>query len=182
MNTLVALLLERSVQFGDFTLASGVKSNIYIDVRKTALTGDGALAIGEHFVDMATRIAPAAAAFGGLTLGADPLVTACAIASSLRGGNAAAVIVRKDVKQHGTQSRLEAPPLAAGAEIVAVDDVVTTAGSTMVAIEALRDAGFRVDHAFCVVDREAGGREALEAIGVSLHAVVTLSELLEHRG
>ncbi|MEZ4460054.1 MAG: orotate phosphoribosyltransferase [bacterium] len=180
---LLTLLLERSVQFGEFTLASGATSNIYIDVRQTALTGDGALAIGYAVLNTISTFAPNATACGGLTLGADPIVTAVSIAANLSGSKIDAIIVRKDAKKHGLQRGIEAPSSAgAGGEVVVVDDVITTAGSTLQAVEALREAGFVVSHAVCVVDREAGGAEALAAQGVTLHALHTLSELLEHRG
>lgn len=183
MNSVLPMLLERSVQFGAFTLASGATSEIYIDVRRLSLTGDGALALGHAFHALQQTHAPKARAIGGLTLGADPLVTATAIAAHLQGHSLAAIIVRKDAKAHGTRRQLEAPEgLQPGDEVVVVDDVITTAGSTMVAIQALRDAGFVVKTAFCVVDRESGGRERLADAGIELFAIATLSQLMEHRG
>ena len=180
---LLTLLLERSVQFGEFTLASGATSNIYIDVRQTALTGDGALAIGHAILGIMRDCAPHATACGGLTLGADPIVTAVSIAASLTGSKVDAIIVRKDAKGHGMQRGIESPSsVGPGSEVVVVDDVITSAGSTLQAVQALREAGFVVSHAVCVVDREAGGAEALAAQGIQLHALHTLSELLDHRG
>jgi len=180
---LLQLLLERSVKFGEFTLASGATSNIYVDVRQTALTGDGALAIGQAFLDQMATHAPEASACGGLTLGADPLVTATSVAAYLQGSVIDAIIVRKDAKEHGTARAIEVPlRVRQGAEVVVVDDVITTAGSTMKAVQALRDAGFVVKTALCVVDREAGGTQALLKEGVSLFPLFTLSQLLSHRG
>lgn len=179
LDALESLLLEHSVLTGSFVLASGETSDVYVDVRKTALRGDGALAIGRAFIELLDQHAPHAVAAGGLTLGADPLVTATAIAASLQDRDVAAVIVRKEAKGHGTGKRIEQPrePVQ-GDEIVAVDDVVTSAGSTIRAIEALRSSGYAVNHAFCVVDRQAGGRQALADIGVKLHALFSLDELV----
>ncbi len=180
---LLEILLERSVKFGDFTLASGATSNIYVDVRQTALTGDGALAIGQAFLDQMSTHAPNASACGGLTLGADPLVTATSVAAHLHGSVIDAIIVRKDAKLHGTARAIEVPSrVAQGSEVVVVDDVITTAGSTLKAVYALREAGFIVKTALCVVDREAGGTQALLDEGVSLFPLFTLSQLLAHRG
>ena len=176
---LESLLLEHSVLTGSFVLASGKTSDVYVDVRRTALRGDGALAIGEAFLQLLDSQAPTAVAVGGLTLGADPLVTGTSIAASLADREIAAVIVRKDTKDHGTAKLVEQPrEPRQGDELVAVDDVVTSAGSTIRAILALREAGYTVNHAFCVVDREAGGREALSNIDVTLHALFTLDELV----
>jgi orotate phosphoribosyltransferase len=181
--SLLELLLERSVKFGDFTLASGATSNIYVDVRQTALTGDGALAIGQAFLEQMRIHAPDATACGGLTLGADPLVTATSVAAHLQGSVVDAIIVRKDAKLHGMARAIEAPSrVRQGAEVVVVDDVITTAGSTLKAVQALREAGFVVKTALCVVDRDAGGADALQAQGVSLIPLFTLSQLLSHRG
>ncbi len=173
-----ALLVEHSIQVGNFTLASGEHSSIYLDVRKTALRGDGAVLIGKLLVDAIHE--NQVDAVGGMTLGADPLLTAIAIAAQETERPLHAIIVRKDAKEHGTQNQLEiAGGISPKAKIAVVDDVVTTAGSTIKAIVALRKSGFDIQHAFCVVDREAGGRQALDEIGVSLHALYTLSELSE---
>ncbi len=175
---LASLLRAHSVRTGTFTLASGESSNIYCDVKKTSLTGEGAALIGRGLLGLTRAVAPDAGAVGGLTLGADPLVTATSIAAHLAGDALGAIIVRKAAKGHGTTQALEIPAgIHDGAEVVAVDDVVTTAGSTLIAIEALRAAGFTVRHAVCVVDRGAGGAAKLAEHGVSLHALFELSEL-----
>ena len=180
MSELAALLQRYSIKRGDFVLASGAKSTYYLDVRRTALTGSGAKAIGEELYTLARRVAPDAAGCGGMTLGADPLITAMSVAAAARSAEFDGVIVRKEAKGHGTQSWLEcAGSLAGDEELVAVDDVVTTAGSTIKAIEKLRAHGFVIRHALCVVDREAGGAEALQEIGVELHALFAVSELVE---
>ena len=176
-------LRDLSLREGTFTLTSGKTASVYIDVRKTALTGRGARAIGEHLWGLVQTHCPTARAIGGMTLGADPLVTAVAIAAFDAGADFDAIIVRKEPKGHGLGKYLVLPDhLGEGDEVVAVDDTMTTGGSTVDAIERLRDAGFVVRHALCVVDREAGARERLADAGVALHSLFTLSELTDRGG
>lgn len=178
LDNLKGLLAERSVRFGEFTLASGTTSNVYIDVRQTSLSSDGAALIGECILAKLGEFGESSdiSGVGGLTLGADPLVTATAIAAHHAGRTLGAIIVRKATKGHGTQRRIEAPAaeVAPGDHIVALDDVTTTGGSTIDAIEALREAGYRVEHAISVVDRETGAIDAMAEIGVTLHPLFTL--------
>ncbi len=180
MSHLFEILAERSVKFGDFTLASGAKSDVYIDVRATSLAGDGATLIGEAFWARMRDHHPSVRGVSGLTLGADPLVTATAIAAHHDGEWLDAIIVRKEAKGHGTAKRIESPGrVASGDEVVVVDDVITSGGSTLKAVVALREAGFTVNHALCVVDRQAGGAENLQAEGITLHALYTLADFRE---
>lgn len=180
-DALFALLAKWAVMHGTFELSSGQTSDVYCDVKKVSLLPEGAYLLGRALYQSARAAAPDARGVGGLTLGADPLVTAIAFASHLAQDPLDALIVRKRAKGHGTTTAIEMPVAIAnsGAHIVAVDDVVTTAGSTLQAIERLRGAGFKVEHAVCVVDREAGGREALRDHGVILHALFRLSEFKE---
>ncbi len=180
---LASLLCERSVRTGDFELASGKSASVYVDVKKTVLTGRGATLVGRGLWQLVERVSPDAAGVGGLTLGADPLVTAISMAAWDDERDLAAVIVRKEAKGHGTQQYLEGPDtLGEGSEVVAVDDVITTGGSTLDAIERMRASGLVVRHAVCVVDREDVGAERLADAGVELHRLFKLSELLEFSG
>ena len=177
-SRLARLLQTNSIKTGTFTLASGKTSDIYCDVKKTDLTGEGALLCGAGLHALIKDASPNAHGAGGLTLGADPLVTAISIAAHLEGASLDAIIVRKQPKDHGTKRPVEAPPtLPDDAVVVAVDDTITTGGSTLKAIDALREAGYTVEHAVCVVDRQEGGRENLSAAGVTMHALFTLDEL-----
>ena len=159
-----ALLRERSFQEREITLSSGLRSNFYIDCKQVSLDAEGAHLIGNLFAAVIDEVAPAAAAVGGLTLGADPLATAASIASFQQGRPRAAFIVRKEPKGHGTGQWIEMPSdLGPGSEVVVVEDVVTTGASMLRAIERLVTAGYRVVHALALVDRLEGGRAAIEA-------------------
>ena len=178
-DRLVAILLRRSLRFGDFTLASGAKSRFYIDVRKTSLDQEGASLIGRllfasYEEDLrAGRID----AVGGLTLGADPIVVAFALEAFARGIALEAFLVRKEAKGHGTASRIEGN-LAPHATAIIVEDVCTSGESALLAVRAAREAGAVVTQAWCVVDRAAGGREALAREGVTLTALIGIEDLL----
>jgi orotate phosphoribosyltransferase len=160
---LLELLRTRSFQQREVTLASGQKSNFYIDCRPVALDAEGATLIGELFHMLIDEVAPTAVAVGGPTLGADPLATATSVMSYAAGHPRAAFIVRKEPKSHGTGQWIESTPLPAGAPVVVVEDTVTTGGSLVRAIERVKAAGFTVIHALAIVDRLEGGREAIEA-------------------
>ena len=155
-DSLRAILLEHSIKTGVFTLASGQTSNLYVDVRKTALRADGARCIGRLLTDLVSTL-PDVHGVGGMTLGADPILGAITLTSSFDGGELLhSVIVRKETKTHGTEQFLEsAGGLDAPKNLVAVDDVITTAGSTITAIERLRNGGYEVRDAVCVVDRDS---------------------------
>lgn len=182
-DELAKLLCALSVKIGDFELASGKSASVYVDVKKTVLTGRGATLVGRGLWKLVEQASSEASGVGGLTLGADPLVTAISMAAWEEGQELAAVIVRKEAKGHGTQQYLEGPDsLSEGDEVVAIDDVITTGGSTIDAIERMRDAGLVIRHAVCVVDREDVGQERLAEVGVEMHRLFTLSELLELSG
>jgi orotate phosphoribosyltransferase len=181
-DRLAALLCEHSLEEGSFTLSSGKSASVYVDSKRTVLSGEGAYLSGRLLWEMIAGLDDIAAV-GGLTLGADPLVTSVAMAAHDDGQSVGAIIVRKGSKGHGTDKFLEMPTdLEPGDRVVAVDDVITTGGSTIDAIEKMRDWGFVIEHAVCLVDREDVGAEALAAEGVELHPLFTLSQLLEFRG
>lgn len=178
-DRLIALLLRRSLRFGDFTLASGAKSRFYIDVRKTSLDPEGASLIGRLLCDAyaGDLAAGRITALGGLTLGADPIVVAAALEAFARGTALEAFLVRKATKEHGAQNRIEGN-LSPGAHALVVEDVCTSGESALLAVRAAREAGATVAQAWCVVDRAAGGREALLAEGVALTSCLGIDALL----
>ncbi|MCL2660811.1 MAG: orotate phosphoribosyltransferase [Acidobacteriaceae bacterium] len=166
---LLNLIATLSFRLGDFTLASGQKSDYYIDCRTTTLHAEGGRLSGLVLYDVIRERFPNAEAVGGLTMGADPLVSNTSNASAwhhLQHSGDPLIhgfLVRKSEKTHGTGRRTEGFHRA-GAEVVIVDDVCTTGGSTITAIEATREAGMRVAGVLCLVDREQGGRANIEAV------------------
>ena len=160
-SRLQELLKTRSLMFGDFVLASGRRSPYYFDSKKTTLTSDGALLTALEFLAVIRAEGIEADAIGGMTLGADPIVCPIAALSRLDGGTPLdAFIVRKEAKEHGTGRAIEGN-LADHSRVIVVDDVVTTAGSTLKAIEAVEAAGHKIVAVLCLVDREEGGTEKL---------------------
>jgi orotate phosphoribosyltransferase len=161
---LLELLRDRAFQEREVVLSSGRRSNFYIDCKQVSLDAEGATLIGELFHAVIDEVAPGALAVGGLTLGADPLATATSVMSFLAGRPLHAFIVRKEPKGHGTGQWLEVGSrLPAGAQVVVLEDVVTTGAASLKAIERARGAGFDVVHVVALVDRLEGGREAVEA-------------------
>lgn len=179
MRTRLAEILKaESLKKGHFVLASGRTSDYYLDCRRTTLHPEGAYLAGCLFLEALDRRGWKAGAVGGLTLGADPLATATAIASHLESRPILAFLVRKEAKGHGTGQRIEGMP-APGTPVVLVEDVVTTGGSALIAFEACQDAGLPVLGVVALVDREEGGREALAAKGLLLESVFTARSLLD---
>jgi orotate phosphoribosyltransferase len=201
-TALLDLIATLSFKLGDFTLASGKKSDYYIDCRITTLHAEGGRLSGLVLYDLIQQHIPQAEAVGGLTMGADPLVsnTASASAWALADHNEIielssaleleaedpgpaptliqGFLVRKAEKTHGTGRRIEGF-LKKGAQVVIVDDVCTTGGSTITAIEATREAGMNVAGVLCLVDREQGGRANIEAAipGVPFYSVFTATDV-----
>ncbi len=174
---LAKVLREQSLERGHFVLASGKTSDYYLDCRRTTLHPAGALLVGRLLWQAIVEQGWKPAAVGGLTLGADPVATAVAIASELEGQGVGAFIVRKQVKSHGARRRIEGQVPAGGA-VVLLEDVVTTGGSTLEAAACVREAGLTVLGALAVVDREEGGAEALATAEIPFRALFTARELL----
>ncbi len=160
-DRLRTLLREHSLKFGDFTLTSGKKSRFYFDSNQTTLRPEGSYLTAAEVLKTLSENGVKARAIGGMTLGADPIVCPAAALSHLEGPPLAAFIVRKEAKGHGAGNRIEGLP-ERGTPVVIVDDVVTTAGSTLKAIEAAEEAGLHVVAVVCLVDREEGGTEKLD--------------------
>ncbi len=174
---LARLLMKLSYVQGEVTLTSGRKSDYYFDCKQTALNPEGGYLIGKLFLDMLTGTT--ARAVAGMTLGADPLVTAVSVLSHIEGRPLPALIIRKQAKGHGTNQFLEGlKNVAPGDEIALLEDVVTTGGTLAASAERVRAAGFKVGAVLCVLDREEGGRQRLADAGLALTSIFTRNELL----
>jgi len=175
---LIEIVLEKSFQYRDnppFTLASGKQSNYYFNCKPTTMDPEGMNLIGKVLFDM-LKDAPITAA-GGLTLGADPIANALSVISFQEGKPIKSFTVRKETKDHGMKSKLEGT-LRQGERIVVLDDVITTGGSTITAIEAVREAGLVIDRVIAFIDREEGGRENILKYVDRVDAVLTRTEVM----
>ena len=175
-DRLIALLREHALVIGDVVLTSGASASYYVDAKRAILLPDGFAALGELVALQAAAFR--ATAVGGLTMGADPV--ACA---ALAGGfSGKAFFVRKEVKSHGLARRIEGPLLGDAERCAVVEDVVTTGGSTVTAIDALHEAGHEVCGVIAVLDRLMGGREAIEkAAGAPFVALSTIDDVYPDR-
>lgn len=175
---LLQIIREKSYREGDFTLASGQKSKFYIDLKATTLHPEGALVIGQLAFEEMQKSGTQIDAVGGLTLGADPIATSVSLSAFASGVIWPAFIVRKEPKNHGTSRYIEGVEnLKLGAKILVLEDVVTTGGSSVKAIERLREAGFQPVAVLTVVDREQGGKSAFEQLGLRFYSLLTISEI-----
>ncbi|MFA4916157.1 MAG: orotate phosphoribosyltransferase [Syntrophales bacterium] len=177
---LAEIVTERSFAYSDnppFTLTSGRTSNFYFNCKPTTLDPEGMNLIGEVIFEMLRDTDVTAA--GGLTLGADPIANALSMISYQKGRPIKSFIVRKDVKGHGTKGTIEGD-LKPGEKVVILDDVLTTGGSTIKAVESARAAGLVIDRVIVLLDREEGGRENIrEKGGVDrVDAVLTRTEIM----
>lgn len=176
-NQLKAILIKYSYENREVTLASGKKSNFYFDGKQTSLHPEGAHLISELFYELMLEKYPDVEAVGGPTLGADPLATALSLKSYLRENPKPAFIVRKKPKGHGTEAWIEGVKhLKPGMKVLMLEDVVTTAGSILQAIEKVQDFGLEVAAVFVLVDRQEGGRERLAEKGIELESLFTKSD------
>jgi orotate phosphoribosyltransferase len=173
---LAQLLREKSVELGSVTLASGRKSSYYVDARRTTMSARGLELVGELGLTAVRDAGWDATLVGGLTLGADPVAYAVAIASRHRPPQLDGFTVRKEPKGHGAKRQIEGC-FHDGARVVIVEDVITTGQSALRAIEAVTAAGGVVAGVLAVVDREEGGRDAIEREGFPLQVLVSLREL-----
>ncbi|MEM6613676.1 MAG: orotate phosphoribosyltransferase [Cyanobacteria bacterium P01_C01_bin.72] len=177
-NTLRQVLLDLIVKDayveGDFTLSSGVKSSYYINCKQVTLNAVGALVMGRLLL---RRLPPDISAVAGLTLGADPMVSAVSVVSAYADRPIPALIIRKKAKGHGTKAYIEGPSLSAGAKVIVLEDVVTTGGSALTAVERLEDAGYEVMGILALVDREQGGNELYQSKGIEFQALFSIREI-----
>ena len=173
-QVLLDLIVKYAYVEGDFTLSSGAKSSYYINCKQVTLRAEGGLALGRLLLQLLPKDTSAVA---GLTLGADPMVSAVSVVSAYEKRSIPALIIRKKPKGHGTQAYIEGPSLATGARVVVLEDVVTTGGSALTAVERLQDAGYEVSQILSLVDRQQGGGELYQSKGIKFQALFSIEEI-----
>lgn len=171
---LLDLICTDAYKEGDFVLSSGQKSSYYINGKLVTLHPQGAQMVGRVMLDY---LANDVAGVGGLTLGADPIVTAVSVVASYEGRSITPLIVRKEAKGHGTQAYIEGPVLPEKSNVVILEDVVTTGQSAMKAVTRLREAGYTVSQVLSLVDRQQGGAEYYKQVNLNFQAVYTIQDI-----
>lgn len=173
------ILLAKSYRKGKFTLSSGRESDFYVDGKQTTLDAEGACLCGKLIFEEIKACGKDISAVGGMTLGADPLVTAASMVSYQEKAPIPAFIVRKESKKHGTEAYIEGQSnMLEGGWVALLEDVVTTGGTLLKVIDRVEKQGFKVGLIVTVVDRQEGGKEALAEAGYDMQAIFTREELL----
>jgi len=173
-QVLIDLVREKALKFGEFTLASGKKANFYLDGKQITLDSRGAKLIAEGILDLLGPRLPKAV--GGMAIGADPITAAVITMAGVRGLPLKGVLVRKEAKGHGTKRYVEGP-VSPGDDVVIVEDVVTTGGSSLEAIERVEAFGLKVERVVAIIDRLAGGAQAFAAKGYEFSSLLTIRDL-----
>ncbi len=177
---LLELVKLLSYEKREVTLTSGKKSGYYIDGKQTTLDPEGAYLTGDLFTDIIRKEFGGVKGVGGITLGADPIISAVMVVGYTKGMRLKGFIVRKEPKGHGTGAWIEGlKGLGTGDKVVVVEDVVTTGGSALKAVEKARDAGLEAAGIIAIVDRLEGGRELIESKGLKLFSLFTKADLGE---
>ncbi|MEM6691166.1 MAG: orotate phosphoribosyltransferase [Planctomycetota bacterium] len=172
---LIELIKSEALQTGTFTLASGATANYYLDCRNLTLHPQGSVEVGSVMLSLIEqRGLPDAV--GGMALGADPITASIVTQAGQKDLPLRGFMVRKEPKGHGTGKQVEGP-VKPGEKVVIVEDVITSGGSAIKAVEAVRKFGLEVDTVVAIVDRLAGGREAFEAVGIELIALCDVKDL-----
>jgi orotate phosphoribosyltransferase len=174
---LLRILKEKSLLRGNFVLASGKHSDYYIDGKRTTFDPEGAYQVGHLLLDEIENLNTKVEAVGGMSIGADPIVIAVGLAARERGYPLRVFVTRKKVKDHGTQKMIEGN-FREGDKVVMVEDVMTTAGSTLQAAEIIRQAGGEVIAAMVIVDRKQGAAQNLQKEGIPLISLFSVESVL----
>ncbi len=174
-DKLLTMLAKSAYRSGEFTLSSGRKSNHYVNCKPVSLSGAGLELLSYLLLE---NVEQDSLAVAGLTLGADPLVSGVAMAAAQNGHFLDALIVRKEPKGHGTEAWLEGPKPPKGSLITVLEDVVTTGGSSIKAVNQLREAGYIVRRVVTIVDRQEGGDDAMKNVGVELIKLFLLKDIV----
>ena len=173
-QALIALFRKKALKFGNFTLASGKKATYYLDGKQVTLDPHGAQQLGEGILDL---LEPdhMPAAIGGMSIGADPITAAVVTMSAVRGTPVNGFMVRRESKGHGTRQYIEGP-VQPGDEVVIVEDVVTTGGSSLEAIQRAEQFGLKVTRVIAIVDRMEGGAQAFAQAGYAFLSLLTIQD------
>ncbi|MEM8604892.1 MAG: orotate phosphoribosyltransferase [Cyanobacteria bacterium P01_H01_bin.121] len=173
-DALLNLFCDVAYKEGDFVLSSGQQSSYYINGKQVTLHPYGVVGVGRLLLPL---VDPQAIAVAGLTLGADPMVTATSVVATYTGRELTALIVRKAAKGHGTQAYIEGPTLPPGSAVTVLEDVVTTGQSALKAVERLQGAGYQVSQIVALVDRLQGGGELYQQQGLQFQALFTIEQI-----
>lgn len=173
---LIGLIGEKALKRGTFTLASGRTASFYLDAKQVVLDAHGAMLVGRAILERLRSLGPLPAAVGGMSIGADPITSAVVTMAGVEGLALKGFMVRKEPKDHGTKKYIEGP-VAPGQRVVIVEDVTTTGGSSLVAIDRAQEFGLVVERVITVIDRLAGAQAAFAARGIPLESLVTIRDL-----
>ena len=173
-QALIALVRQKALKFGQFTLASGKKATYYLDGKQVTLDPAGAVLIADGILDLLAR-GPLPEAIGGMAIGADPITAAVVTMSGVRGTPILGFLVRKESKGHGTNQYVEGP-VQPGQRVAIVEDVVTTGGSSLQAIERVEAFGLKVAQVVAIIDRREGGAEAFAARGYPFASLLGIED------
>lgn len=176
-SPLLDLFCQGAYQEGDFVLTSGQRSTYYINGKLVTLHPQGALMVGRLLLDL---LLPETVAVAGLTLGADPLVTAVSLVGVYKSKALFPLIIRKEAKGHGTRAYIEGLTLPPGSAVTVLEDVVTTGQSALKAVDRLQQAGYTVNQILALVDREQGGAELYQSHNMSFKALFTIQDIQAH--
>lgn len=181
LEKLFDLLLKHAFRYsreGNFQLSSGKKTSYYIDCKKVSLSPEGAYLIGSEIFNRIKDLP--VEGVGGMTLGADPIASAVSLLSYTNKKPIPAFIVRKEAKEHGSQQQIEGP-LKPGAKLVVVEDVVTTGGSTLRALDAIKKEGYSILKVIALVDRKEGGADRIVSTGVPFENLFTIEDFTQYK-
>jgi len=176
IRELIGLVESKALKRGTFRLASGREASFYLDAKQVVLDAHGAMLVGRAILERLRSLGPLPAAVGGMSIGADPITSAVITMAGVEGLPLKGFMVRKEPKDHGTKKYVEGP-VEPGQRVVIVEDVTTTGGSSLLAIDRVHEFGLVVERVVTVIDRLAGAKDAFAARGIPLESLVTIRDL-----
>ena len=176
IRELIGLVDAKALKRGTFRLASGREASFYLDAKQVVLDAHGAMLVGRAILERLRSLGPLPAAVGGMSIGADPITSAVITMAGVEGLPLKGFMVRKEPKDHGTKKYVEGP-VEPGQRVVIVEDVTTTGGSSLLAIDRVHEFGLVVERVVTVIDRLAGAKDAFAARGIPLESLVTIRDL-----